>query len=78
MDYLTHSSKGSRTGLVAAIQQISGHDPRFALNQPLTRRVLIDWLRAKDAQRLYLLSSCIPALWQAMAAAESILGNAPD
>jgi hypothetical protein len=76
-NYLTHSSKESHSGLVAAIQQVSGHDSRLSLNQPLTRRVLIDWLSAKDAQRLHLLSSCIPTLWQAMVTAESILRTPP-
>jgi hypothetical protein len=77
-NYLTHSSDESRDRLATAIRQISGDDPRFMLNQDLTRRVLIDWLRAKDAQRLCLLSSCVPTLWGAMVVAESILESSPQ
>jgi hypothetical protein len=72
-NYFTHNSGEARARLSAAIGQLSADDPRFELKQPITPRVVIDWLRAKDAQRLRLLSSCIADLWHAMVVAENIL-----
>ena len=72
-NYLTHASEESRTRLQAAIQRLGTVDPRFELHQPLTRRVLIDWVRAADARRLRSLGACIPALWRAMVVAETVL-----
>jgi hypothetical protein len=41
----------------------------------ITHRVVIDWLRAKDAERLRLLSSGIAGLWRGMVIAENILAE---
>jgi hypothetical protein len=74
-NYLTHNSGESRVSLSTMIRHLSTDDPRFELKQPITRRVVIDWLRAKDAQRLRLLSSGIADLWRGMVVAENILAE---
>jgi hypothetical protein len=74
-NYLTHNSEEARDRLSAAIQELSAADPRFDLKQSITNRVVIDWLRAKDARRLRLLTSGVVGLWRAMVIAESILAG---
>lgn len=74
-NYLTHSSGESRASLSAMIGHLSADDPRLELKQPITHRVVIDWLRAKNAQRLCLLSSGIADLWRGMVVAENLLAE---
>jgi DNA-binding CsgD family transcriptional regulator len=72
-NFLTHNSEESRVKLEGAVDRLAAADPRFQLRQSLTRRVLIDWLRAMDARRIRLLAACVPALWRAMVVVETVL-----
>jgi hypothetical protein len=70
---LTHDSAEARTRLRDALRELGAADPRFELNQPVTRRVVVDWLRALAGRRLRIVCGCIPQMWQAMLAAEAAL-----
>ncbi|GHA31095.1 hypothetical protein GCM10010329_63160 [Streptomyces spiroverticillatus] len=68
---LTHDSTESALRLrtaVDALAALTPTDPLLLIRQtgPLSRRQLLSWLRAANFQRLQLLASSVPQLWQAM------------
>ncbi|TXK43296.1 hypothetical protein [Nonomuraea sp. C10] len=72
-NYFTHTSNESRQRLQAAIDALAALDSRFTMNQALTIRILSDWLRAKDLQRLRILCSSVQELWRAMVVGETLM-----
>ncbi|TKK90419.1 hypothetical protein FDA94_05300 [Herbidospora galbida] len=72
-NFFTHTSAESEQSVRTAIDNLSGLDPRFALNQAITTRTLSDWLRARDFQRLILLCGSVHELWRAKVVGEAVL-----
>jgi len=71
-NFFTHDSAESTQRLTMAIGALAASDPRFELGQPVTRRVINDWLRSQSLRRLGLLTSCVPVIWRAMVVVEAL------
>jgi hypothetical protein len=77
-NFFTHDSAESTLRLTEVITALAVSDVRFELGQHVTRRVIIDWLRNQNLERLRLLASCLPAIWRAMVVVEALAASSFD
>lgn len=70
-NFFVHDSDESRTRLEAAIGRLAAHDQSMALTAPITRRIVIDWLRASGLRRLKTLCDSILSIWRVLLVTEA-------